>query len=65
MSGTGINSNSICFQERLLDRRCGSLPYIAPEVLMCPYHAEPADVWSCGIILVVMLAGGEYHFRHL
>lgn len=59
-------------KERLLDKRCGTLPYVAPEVLIEPYHAEPADVWSCGIVLVVML-GGElpwdeptskcFHFR--
>ena len=24
------------------------------------YHAEPADVWSCGIVLVALLAGGEW-----
>ena len=23
------------------------------------YFAEPADIWSCGIVLVAMLAGGE------
>ncbi|XP_012266279.1 serine/threonine-protein kinase grp [Athalia rosae] len=44
-------------KERCLDKRCGTLPYVAPEVLSRPYHAEPADVWSCGIILVAMLAG--------
>ncbi|XP_066586977.1 serine/threonine-protein kinase grp [Prorops nasuta] len=44
-------------KERCLDRRCGTLPYVAPEVLKRPYHAEPADVWSCGIILVALLAG--------
>lgn len=44
-------------KERMLEKRCGTLPYVAPEVLMRPYHAEPADVWSCGIILVAMLAG--------
>lgn len=48
-------------QERCLDKRCGTLPYVAPEVLMRPYHAVPADVWSCGIILVAMLAGGKYY----
>ena len=22
------------------------------------YYAEPADIWSCGIVLVALLAGG-------
>ncbi|XP_034193551.1 serine/threonine-protein kinase grp isoform X1 [Osmia lignaria lignaria] len=44
-------------KERCLEKRCGTLPYVAPEVLLHPYHAEPADIWSCGIILVALLAG--------
>lgn len=37
------------------------MPYIAPEVYAnSPYQAEPADIWSCGVILVAMLAGGNY-----
>jgi len=44
-------------KERLLDKRCGTLPYIAPEVLCRKYQAEPADIWSCGVVLVTMLAG--------
>jgi serine/threonine protein kinase len=35
----------------MLEKPCGSLPF------MRPYHAEPADVWACGIIWVAMLAG--------
>ena len=47
-------------KERLLERRCGTKPYIAPEILVKPkYHAEPADIWSCGIVLVAMLCGGK------
>ncbi|KAL7294907.1 hypothetical protein TKK_0011829 [Trichogramma kaykai] len=42
---------------RLLDKKCGTLPYVAPEVLERPYNAEPADIWSCGIILIALLAG--------
>ncbi|XP_013782750.1 serine/threonine-protein kinase Chk1-like isoform X2 [Limulus polyphemus] len=44
-------------KERPLTKRCGTLPYIAPEVLIREYNAEPADVWSCGVILVALLAG--------
>lgn len=44
----------------MLDKKCGTLPYVAPEVLTKPYMAQPADIWSCGIILVTMLAGGNF-----
>ena len=38
-------------KERLLERRCGTTAYCAPEMLMKPrYNAEPADIWSCGIV---------------
>lgn len=47
-------------KERLLDKRCGTLPYVSPEVLTRPYSATPADIWSCGVILVAMLAGGMW-----
>ncbi|XP_015275455.1 PREDICTED: serine/threonine-protein kinase Chk1 [Gekko japonicus] len=45
-------------RERLLNKVCGTVPYIAPEVLKRKdFHAEPVDVWSCGIVLTAMLAG--------
>ncbi|KAI0367313.1 CAMK/CAMKL/CHK1 protein kinase [Pilatotrama ljubarskyi] len=43
---------------RLLSERCGSLPYLAPEMRGSePYAAEPIDVWGSGVILFTMLAG--------
>lgn len=36
---------------------CGSLPYLAPEVLEPGYSAHKADVWSAGLILLVLLTG--------
>ena len=47
-------------KERLLERRCGTTAYCAPEILLKPqYNAEPADLWSCGIVLVAMVTGGK------
>uniref|UniRef100_A0A0N5BQR0 non-specific serine/threonine protein kinase n=1 Tax=Strongyloides papillosus TaxID=174720 RepID=A0A0N5BQR0_STREA len=43
--------------ERFLDTTCGSKPYIAPEVFLQSYKAEPNDIWACGIVLVAMLSG--------
>lgn len=41
---------------RQLRRICGSPPYVAPEIIDC-YSGEAVDVWSCGIILLVLLVG--------
>lgn len=47
-------------RERLLSRLCGTLPYVAPELLsQTEYKAQPADIWACGIVLTAMLAGGK------
>ncbi|KAJ4290490.1 hypothetical protein N0V90_010707 [Kalmusia sp. IMI 367209] len=39
---------------------CGSLPYIAPEVLEKKgrYDPRPLDVWSCAIVYLTMTFGG-------
>lgn len=43
---------------RMLTERCGSLPYVAPELNTDkPYAAEPIDAWGIGVILFTMVAG--------
>uniref|UniRef100_A0A6Q2XRE7 Serine/threonine-protein kinase CHK1 n=1 Tax=Esox lucius TaxID=8010 RepID=A0A6Q2XRE7_ESOLU len=45
-------------RERHLTRLCGTLPYVAPELLsQSEFCAQPADIWACGIVLTAMLAG--------
>ena len=52
---------------KLCTTSCGSPPYTAPEVVTCDsrlakhsgsgYSADLVDIWSCGVVLFVLLVG--------
>lgn len=55
LSGLKEEKNGAVVQ---LYTQCGTRGYMSPEVISCrPYSGQPADVWSAGVVLFIMLAG--------
>ncbi|KAG8094468.1 hypothetical protein GUJ93_ZPchr0012g21894 [Zizania palustris] len=54
-------------QDGLLHTACGTPAYVAPEVISRKgYSGSKADVWSCGVILFVLVASYlPFHDRNL
>ncbi|XP_057971950.1 CBL-interacting protein kinase 2-like [Malania oleifera] len=55
--GLSALAESKC-QDGLLHTTCGTPAYVAPEVINRKgYDGSKADIWSCGVVLFVLLAG--------
>lgn len=45
------------FDRDLLFKRCGTPGYVAPEILDDKPYKEKVDIFSCGVILYILLSG--------
>lgn len=43
--------------ERVMRSQCGTTYYLAPEIANNLAYSKPVDLWACGVVLYVMLAG--------
>jgi len=51
-------SNIVCAAHKLMFTECGTPGYMAPEMQKTKgYDGAMADIWACGVILFIMLAG--------
>uniref|UniRef100_A0A0A9E085 non-specific serine/threonine protein kinase n=1 Tax=Arundo donax TaxID=35708 RepID=A0A0A9E085_ARUDO len=68
VSDFGLSALAECQrQDGLLHTTCGTPAYVAPEVINRKgYDGAKADIWSCGVILFVLLAGYlPFHDKNL
>eukprot|EP00178_Gracilaria_changii_P002042 TRINITY_DN1300_c0_g1_i1.p1 TRINITY_DN1300_c0_g1~~TRINITY_DN1300_c0_g1_i1.p1 ORF type:complete len:634 (-),score=105.65 TRINITY_DN1300_c0_g1_i1:5701-7335(-) len=43
--------------QRVMRSQCGTAYYLAPEIANSLPYGKPVDLWACGVVLYVMLAG--------
>lgn len=59
-SGLGLRAAERC---PVLSSEVGTLAFVAPDLLRGDSYGPQVDLWSAGIVLYIMLAGGRLPFR--
>ena len=45
---------------KTMDEHCGTLIFMAPEVALTKDYSRSVDIWSSGIVMYMLLTGGEH-----
>eukprot|EP01017_Pseudomicrothorax_dubius_P048837 TRINITY_DN8978_c0_g1_i3.p1 TRINITY_DN8978_c0_g1~~TRINITY_DN8978_c0_g1_i3.p1 ORF type:complete len:357 (+),score=48.53 TRINITY_DN8978_c0_g1_i3:64-1134(+) len=48
--------------EETLTQKCGTITFMAPEVLLFGHYSKPVDIWSLGVIMFMLLNKGLHPF---
>ena len=43
-----------------ISTHCGTLLYMAPEIVLRKYYSKNVDIWSCAIIMYMLFNNGNH-----
>ena len=46
----------------MLSDKCGTVIFMAPEILFSSGYYKKVDLWSVGILMYMLISGGEHPF---
>ncbi|CAD8092969.1 unnamed protein product [Paramecium sonneborni] len=58
LSDFGLSS----VQNQLMTKQCGTLIYMAPELLMNKIYSKNVDIWGVGVIMYMLLNNGQHPY---